>query len=94
MLVMLFLFVEVADARAVVDARLAAHRAGLHQQVIDQRRLARRAVPANGNVANVLDVPGHDYSYQKLSMSRLLCAKLQQVFDCEQLTSLATCGSV
>ena len=65
MLVMLLLFVEVADAGAVVDAGLAAHRARLHQQMIDQRRLARRPVSTDGNVANVLDVSGHDRSYHK-----------------------------
>ncbi len=63
-LVMLFLFVEVADAGAVIDAGLAGDRARLHEQVIDERRLARRAVSADGNVANVVDVLGHDYSVQ------------------------------
>ena len=40
MLVVLFFFVEVADAGAVVDARLAADSAGLDEQMIDERCLA------------------------------------------------------
>ena len=55
-LVVLLFFVEVADAGAGVDAGLAADRAGLHQQVVDERRLAGGAVPTNRDVANVLDV--------------------------------------
>ena len=60
MLVVLFFFVEVADAGAGIDAGLAAHRARLHQQLVDQRGLARGAVPADRDVANVLDVSRHD----------------------------------
>ena len=62
MLVMLFFFVEVADAGAVIDAGLAAHGARLHQQMVDERGLARRAVSTNRDVANILDVSSHDRS--------------------------------
>ena len=45
-LVVLFFFVEIADARAVVDAGRAGDGAGEVQHLIDQRGLAGRAVAA------------------------------------------------
>ena len=59
-LVVLLLFVEVADARAGVDAGVALHRAACDEQVVDQRGLAGVAVAAEGDVANVGDVACHD----------------------------------
>ncbi len=55
-LVVLFFFVEVADAGAIVDAGRAGHGAGKVQNLVDQRGFARRTVPAKGNVADVGDV--------------------------------------
>ncbi len=69
MLVVLLLFVEIADAGAGVDAGLAAHRARLHQQMVDERRLPRGAVPTNRDVADVLDVAcRHNSSCQTVEL--------------------------
>ena len=59
----LFFFVEIADARAVIDVRQPVDRAGLRQHPIDQHGLAGRAVSADNDVANVLDlILGHEWS--------------------------------
>ena len=52
---MLFFFVEVADAGAVLDAGQAIDRAGAGQDFIDQCGLAGRTVSTENNVANLLD---------------------------------------
>jgi hypothetical protein len=62
MLVVLFFFVEVANARAVVDAGLATDYAGLDQEMVDEGRFTGRAVAAYRDVANVVNFSRHDDS--------------------------------
>ncbi len=52
----LFLFVEVADARAVVDAGRTFDRAGGVQEGVGERRLAGRSMATEHNVADVLNL--------------------------------------
>ena len=54
-LVLLLFLVEVADARAVVDAGGPADGPGGGEDLVDQRGLAGRAVPTEGDVADLLD---------------------------------------
>jgi hypothetical protein len=63
--VVLFLFIEIADARAVVDARLTGHGARFHKQMINERSFAGRPMSTNCDVANLFDFPRHDCSYSK-----------------------------
>ncbi len=54
-LVGFFLGIEIEDAVAVVHAVLAGDRAGFDQQRVAERRLARAAVPAKDNVADIFN---------------------------------------
>ena len=55
-LVVLFLFVEIADAGSVVDAGGPGDCAGEIQDAIDDRRLARRTMSAKNDIANIWHV--------------------------------------
>ena len=52
-LVLLFLRIEIADARLIIDTRVGVDRSGRHEHLVDERRLAGRTVPAKRDVANV-----------------------------------------
>ena len=52
-----FLFrIEVADARSIIHARMRVDRTRPGEKMVDERRLATSAVPANHEIANVLNV--------------------------------------
>ena len=61
-LVMLLFFVEIANAGAGVDTGFPIHGSAVHQQLIDQSRLAGVAVSTNCKVPNIRDIPDHDCS--------------------------------
>ena len=54
--VVLFFFVEIADARAVVDAGRPLDRSGGGENVVCQRGLSGRSMATKSNVADVLDL--------------------------------------
>jgi hypothetical protein len=57
--VLLFFFVKVTDAGAVVHAGVGVDGAGFHEDMIDQSCLAGRAMSYERDVANVLDFLSH-----------------------------------
>ena len=56
-----FLVVDVGDARAVVDRAAAVGGAGGVEQGVGKRRLARRPMSSQGNVADIGDVIGRGH---------------------------------
>ena len=59
---MLLFFIEIANACSGVDAGLGFDCAALDKNLVDQRRLARITVAADGDVPNRVDTSDHDYS--------------------------------